>query len=149
MNEDAVTSTKPKYVWLQGDVGQSFEQAGEDSVDYISIAISVPSFSLWLANCNGNNERMFDPKPVGKEVILTIFKTATEIVVECDGVPCAKYMYSESTKNDNRCNVFTVPTQSLWFHFVDFAAQVATQYRLTGRLTKYKIMASFLNHIDQ
>ena len=139
-SEDAVTTTQQKYVWLQGDVGQSFGQAGGGSVDFISFVFTVPNFSIWLANCNGPNQRMFDPQPVGKEVILTIFKTATEVVVECDGVPCVKYTYSESTSNDNRCNVFTVPTRSLWF--VDWTTQVATQYRLTG-------LVCFHNSISQ
>ena len=146
-----MTTTKQKYVWFRGDVGQSFEQAGEDPVDYISIAITVPNFSIWIANCNGPNQRMFDPQPVGKEVILTIFKTATEIVVECDGVPCVKYTYRESTSNDNRCNVHTLPTHSLWF--VNFAEQVATEYRLTGLLQFESTMGihyyQYLVHIDQ
>ena len=131
VNEYAVTTSKQKYVWFEGNVGQSFEQAGKGSVNKISIAITVPNYSIWLANCNGPNQEWFEPQPEGNEVILTIFKTATEVVVECDGVPCVKYTYSEST-NDNRCNVHTLPTQSLWF--VNFDEQVATQYRLTGVL---------------
>ena len=127
--EDSVTTGEQKYIWFQGNVGQSFDQA-KDSVDYISIAITVPTFSLWLANCNSANEKLFNPQPAGKEVILTIFKTATEVVIECDGVLCAKYTYSESTRNDNRCNVFTLPTRTL--SFVDHSTQVATEFRVTG-----------------
>ena len=135
--EDSVTTSEQKYIWFQGDVGQSFDQAGY-SVDYISIAIyTVPTFSLWLANCNGPNEKLFNPQPAGKEVILTVFKTATEVVIECDGVLCAKYTYSESTKNDNRCSVFTLPTRTLWF--VDHSTQVATEFRLTGSLLRLKL----------
>ena len=139
--------TGQKYVWIQGGVGDPSLY----SINHISIAITVPKFSIWLANCNGPNQKWFDPQPVGKEVILTIFKTATEVVIECDGVPCVKYTYSESTSNDIRCYVHKLPTQSLWF--VNFAEQVATEYRLTGLLQFESTIGiqyyQCLVHIDQ
>ena len=126
-NDDKETK-KSKYVWFRGKVEDTF------SVDHISVAISVPDYSLWMAECNGQGEKFFDPKPSGEEIIWTIFKTSEKMVIECNGVFCAEYTYSDtsSKKYKSMCNAFTLPTKT--FYFVENPGQVATHYRLTGML---------------
>ncbi|XP_063690487.1 uncharacterized protein LOC134823067 [Bolinopsis microptera] len=121
-NEESVTTSEQKYLWLQGKVG--------DIVNGFSTAILVPNYHLWLGNCNNNNKAVFNPPPQGNEIIWTIFKTKTKMVIECNGVFCNEYTYnSESVSDDARCKVSTKPTDTL--HFVKFDAQVATEYRIT------------------
>ena len=122
-NEDEVATTA-KFVWFQAKVENTIFH------DHISTAIPVPNYSLWLAFCNSPGELFFAPPPTGKEIIWTIFKTSEKMVVECNGVFCAEFTYSDSTKGDTRCKAYTLPTRK--FYFVDDNTQVATHYRLTG-----------------
>ena len=121
-NEDPLTTVGKKYIWLKGKVGNSDKE--------FSTAIAVPNYHLWLGNCNNDNKLLavFNPPPQGKEIIWTIFKTPTKMVIECNGVFCNEYTYSEPVEAG--CKVFTKPTETLYF--AQSSTQVATEYRITG-----------------
>jgi hypothetical protein len=116
--------TKDKYVWIQGTIATPVS-----SVDVFSLALVIEDNSAWLANCNGPGKTMFNPEPTTTEVVWTVFKTSKQLVMECNGEFCLKYMFY-GNNHDIRCTTFYQP--SIQMFFVDYNGQVAEKYRTSG-----------------
>ena len=101
-----------------------------ESMDVFSISIGTEDYSAWIGNCNNPGETFFDPEPDTTEIIWTVFKTANELVFECNGVFCLKYTYSDSTLGNAKCNNFKQPSMQL--SFSDLNGQAAEHYRASG-----------------
>jgi hypothetical protein len=125
--------TKETYVWLKGTIRNSVERKNaknNKSVSEFSMVINMEDYSAWFGFCNGPGEVFFNPEPKTSEVVWTFFKTSKEMVIECNGVFCLKYSFSNASKNDPRCATFNQPSVQMLFE--DNDGQVAKQYRISG-----------------
>ena len=123
--------TTDKYVWIYGFIGREIHQDENKQVDSFSMAIDMRNYGPWLGFCTKNSEEVsLNPIPTGPEVTWTVFKTNTELIMECNGYFCFRYKYTSSTLQDNRCSSFEFPSLQLVFND---SMQAAAQYRLSGR----------------
>ena len=125
IRSNTAKGTKKKVIWIQGTIAEPV-----NSVDHFSIRIVLKDYSVWLERCNNAGELFLNPEQVAKKVIWTVFKTPTEIVIECNGVFCLRYKYSDSTAGNPECNVFSQPSTQIVF--VDDNDQAAEDYRAAG-----------------
>ena len=132
--------TDRKSVSILGTIADPVQTVG-----VFWLIICMKDYSPWMAHCSadGCGNHLFDPEPETTEVIWTVFKTAKELVFECNGVFCLKYAYSDSTRGDARCSTFKQPSKQI--SFVDTVGQAAEQYRASGSTLLTSVFIEMMN----